>query len=576
MPLDLVQNGDTGLDARTKINAGLSKADANETALGSKVGVVTLDTSDPRTDGFTAVIDSEGVAPDGTRWKKVGPTDNDWEQIMVSKNGGFTANIVASPVETQVPAQGSIGLKNNTLAVGDGETLGGHGMAPEAEVAYGVGAQFRRDETAGYTNAVNFAAMSNTQVAVNILSTTGYARGVNCDGSLTAVLTTTAPYNTLIFAAPSAAYSTNALKFYALYPCTAGGIPDASGQITHFGPEAIGYDSPKICTLDLGRDNSAYTQILLTDQPLSFLDLSGQTDKALTLLNIIGTNIQNLDLSGFTLLDTVAAQDSALNRINVSGCTALRNLSLQNTELRQLDASNLPTLSLLRADNSDLHYLNVANTPVLDSIQVYNNPNLTSIDLATTASLTVLRAYGCGLTELTNLPASLTQLLIANNPDLTTVDVSGLVSVTYIDCGFCDIAVLDLVNCVALRNLDAQFNNIAYIDASNCTEIRAFRVLENPLTTLIFGADHLDAEIINAGKTLLTSVTIPDNCFDASLNTFRMDSNLFPDAALDYILNSLATSGPAGWGTIDLSDNPGTRTTASDAAVASISSTIIL
>jgi hypothetical protein len=53
----------------------------------SLITVVDLGTNDPVGDGIVADLSAEGVALDGTRWKKVGAGPTEWEQILMSGSG---------------------------------------------------------------------------------------------------------------------------------------------------------------------------------------------------------------------------------------------------------------------------------------------------------------------------------------------------------------------------------------------------------------------------------------------------------------------------------------------------------
>jgi hypothetical protein len=58
-----------------------------------------LGTNDPIGDDVIADINAEGVAPDGSRWKKVGAGNNEWEQIIMA-GSGIAADVY--PTGTQI------------------------------------------------------------------------------------------------------------------------------------------------------------------------------------------------------------------------------------------------------------------------------------------------------------------------------------------------------------------------------------------------------------------------------------------------------------------------------------------
>jgi hypothetical protein len=77
-----------------------------------------LGTNDPIGDGVVADLNAEGVALDGSRWKKVGAGNNEWEQILMSGSG--TAADV-NPAGTAIAAALAGKLSNTVLSQAEAE-----------------------------------------------------------------------------------------------------------------------------------------------------------------------------------------------------------------------------------------------------------------------------------------------------------------------------------------------------------------------------------------------------------------------------------------------------------------------
>ncbi len=81
---------------------------------------------DPSQDGVTADVSTIGASIDNTPWVKVGSNDTDWEQVFITEDGSFSANIELTDVSGIVPPANTLGVDEvGNLVMGDGLTVGG-------------------------------------------------------------------------------------------------------------------------------------------------------------------------------------------------------------------------------------------------------------------------------------------------------------------------------------------------------------------------------------------------------------------------------------------------------------------
>ena len=107
----------------------------------SLITVVDLGTNDPIGAGVEADISAEGVAPDGSRWKKVGAGNNEWEQIIMA-GSGTVADVnpggtqIAEALDTKINSNyahltyfgdgsGALTMKNIIGEIASGDVPGG-------------------------------------------------------------------------------------------------------------------------------------------------------------------------------------------------------------------------------------------------------------------------------------------------------------------------------------------------------------------------------------------------------------------------------------------------------------------
>ncbi len=160
------------------------------------------------------------------------------------------------------------------------------------------------------------------------------------------------------------------------------------------------------------------TEIHCLNNQLEVLDL---TDcKELRRLNCEENKIKKLDFSKCISIALIDCEYNSLTEINLQGCNNLMELYCNDNNLTKLDLSHFTTLQIvhcynnaiesleikdnfyfdrLRAENNQLKILKIINSPYISTNYIYNNPNLTTIQLEN-SSIGWFACYGGNIEEL--------------------------------------------------------------------------------------------------------------------------------------------------------------------------------
>lgn len=179
-------------------------------------------------------------------------------------------------------------------------------------------------------------------------------------------------------------------------------------------------------------------------------------------LEIDGVGVSNLsELSYFTNLEgLIIYEEDNLTTIDLSHNTALKYLELENCGLRALDLSYNTALKELWCSGNRLTILDVSKNTALLAL-VCDDNQLTTLDVSKN---TALKGLLCSDNRLTALDVSkntaLVKLDCEDNP-LTTLDVSKNTALKYFYCGENQLTTLDVSKNTALIELDCSPMNDA-------------------------------------------------------------------------------------------------------------------
>ena len=360
--------------------------------------VEVMDVIDPRIYGFVADSGIFGSSTDDRLWVKIGSGDTDWEEVLVSIDGEFAANIKLSAVNDTVPDVGVLGTNAGKVFLGDGVTTGG------TEVGY----QYSNDKT-NPNRYVSFriASIDDVNVTVAYVNTSFFnaeSTGIiykigNADAVYTAVsegadFTFQIPHQTL--AQPIICYVWSG---------------DATGR--PFG-EISKFESDRSVSMLGCAGNGSISEISLCTISDYFegrnsavgLDLSYLP--ALTDLYISEFSLQYLNLKGSTNLENIELSLGNTDRIDLSECTSLKNIYFSCDTDRNRSVKNImlpysnPELEILRYYHTDIPEISLINCPKLVGVSILSY-SVESIYLENLADSAWIYINGC--TSLTSLLA---------------------------------------------------------------------------------------------------------------------------------------------------------------------------
>ena len=140
------------------------------------------------------------------------------------------------------------------------------------------------------------------------------------------------------------------------------------------------------------------TYIYCDSEVITSLNVSGCSQ--LETLTCYGNKLSSIDVSGCTQLGTLNCQQTALTSLDVSDCKQVCRLNIYNNpQLTSLKVSDLPLLKELHVENCQLTTLDLSNCTSLPYLTIYRNP-LTSLNVSRCTSLHSLNASGMQLTSL--------------------------------------------------------------------------------------------------------------------------------------------------------------------------------
>lgn len=130
----------------------------------------------------------------------------------------------------------------------------------------------------------------------------------------------------------------------------------------------------------------------------------------LTRFNADWNGLQSVNLSNLPNLEDVDISDCeipgtsihSLTSVNLSGSTAVQFLRLDDSDFSAgiPSLSGLDALVLVDFDQCGISgILDFSGFPVLTEIDVFDNPDLTSVIISSAQPITYFSAVGCGLTE---------------------------------------------------------------------------------------------------------------------------------------------------------------------------------
>lgn len=219
---------------------------------------------------------------------------------------------------------------------------------------------------------------------------------------------------------------------------------------------------------------------------LQIYDLEGiEAFENITFLSCVNNELEALDVSHNTALQSLICAWNNLSSLDVSSNTNLRNLRCSLNPLQNLNVSNNPNLQYLYCESNNLSSLDVSQTPAL--IELYCTSN--SIHTLDLSAHPLLKKLDC-----------------SSNP-LTQLDVAPNNALEYIMCNGNQLSSIHLEHCPSLVEFRGVGGTYTQLDLSNCPDLKRFDCPFTQLTSLDFSHNPL-LEIVYCFSSQLTSLNI--------------------------------------------------------------------
>lgn len=258
-------------------------------------------------------------------------------------------------------------------------------------------------------------------------------------------------------------------------------------------------------------------------------------------------NLQELDCHNNQISNTIRLNDSKnlerlycsnnkITELDVSGCDKLQDVDCSNNLMSSLNVSDLPSLKSLNCSRNMLKDDNLILTGSIGLINLDCSLNGTNYDF--------INLNLAGFTKLESLNCSEQPEDGGTSADDTMgFDISACTGLKTLNCSYCPIETLDVLNLSNLETIDASGCNLSEITLDgavklsslniNCNEITDLHIPETNEIKILDCSESLGIETINfAVLTKLESLDVSDSYVP------ELDFSICPDL---QVLNAMNT-----------------------------------
>ena len=322
---------------------------------------------------------------------------------------------------------------------------------------------------------------------------------------------------------------------------------DGVVYLTKKGIEQITEKQTSIGTLGSEPENSQLIQSLKGIEYFTKLE-------SISVINMSSLNA--LDLSKNTALKYISCHDTGITSITLpnNAKDTLETLVLyNNNKLTSVDVSGYTSLTTVKVSNNNLTSLDVSGCTKLSSLNCSGNEELTKVDISGTQLSGFVHVDG-KLKELNAANCTALETLNVRDNNISSLNVSGCTVLTSLNCANCDLVELDVSESPSLSTLSCNGNtNMTSIDVSG-TDVTSLVLVNGNLT-----------EIKVTGCDKLATLNVHDN------NIAQLDltgcTGLKELTCHNNVLKSLTVSGCTALESINCQNNNITELDVSDATV---------
>ena len=254
------------------------------------------------------------------------------------------------------------------------------------------------------------------------------------------------------------------------------------------------------------------------DNQLENIDLTNNTE--LDSIRLGFNQLSSLDLSSLTKLRFIEAYQNRLISLDLSRNSLLENIHIDQNQLTNLDLSRNTELRYVYVDDNDISILNISNLPLLYGISARGN-QLTSLDLSGKTELRYVNVGNNSISYLDLSDSPLLEGISAWDNQLTSLDLTGKTELRWVDVDGNDISFLDLSDSPLLEGISAMDNQLTSLDLAGKPELRSVYVggndisyldlSDSPLLESIYASNNQLTSLDLAGKTELRWVSVDGN-----------------------------------------------------------------
>lgn len=147
---------------------------------------------------------------------------------------------------------------------------------------------------------------------------------------------------------------------------------------------------------------------------LANIDLSAYKS-SLTFLNVGGTSIKKLDITGFNALEELNIEECGMSDITgLSECITLKSLRIDYNNFETLNVSKLTELEMLRCDFNNLTAMDLSNNSKIEELSFWGNKNLSKLSLDALTSCWYINLSQTSLERIDLTPCDKLQMFYCN------------------------------------------------------------------------------------------------------------------------------------------------------------------
>ncbi|MBR3101848.1 MAG: leucine-rich repeat domain-containing protein [Muribaculaceae bacterium] len=205
-------------------------------------------------------------------------------------------------------------------------------------------------------------------------------------------------------------------------------------------------------------------------------------------------NLSTLNLQGLASLESLYCRENhLLSTLNVQGCSSLSFLDCNNCKLTELNLSSISSLQNIRAYSNNLTSFNALGNTGLEILRLQNNPQLSRGNIKfETGSLQELNLSGTQgnyydlIRDMPNLQkltldslSNINTMDIHDNPNLTTLSMKNCPTLRSLYCNGNALTSLNVSGNNALQNFSCSSNQLSSVNLSGLSNLLYVDIFNN-------------------------------------------------------------------------------------------------